>query len=233
MPNDNELLILAIESATRAGSVCVARGHRVLASVSGSASSSHSADLIENIDSALRGASLELSDIDLFAAASGPGSFTGLRIGLATIKSLAVCMRRNCVGISTLAAIAHAGGKSSRTVALLPAGRGEVFAQMFSVDDDGAQALDGPAHLSPSALAEKYVNLPELTWAGEATLLGQTLPAGAGNWSVTMPERLAASIAALARREFRGGNTVGPEKLQATYVRASDAEISQRLEPRT
>ena len=99
-------LILALETATRAGSVCLARGPEVLARLAGSASLSHSTDLIENLEELLRSEHLKLSEVDLFAAASGPGSFTGLRIGLATVKSLAVCARRSCVGISTLAALA-------------------------------------------------------------------------------------------------------------------------------
>src|SRR5262249_374662 len=126
-------VIVAIETSTRAGSVAVSRGEQVLACATGDASSSHSTDLIENIDRILHQAGLQIRDVDLFAAAIGPGSFTGLRIGLATVKSLAVAMNKKCVGVSTLAAIALAAGESERTVALLPAGRGEVFSQMFTV----------------------------------------------------------------------------------------------------
>jgi tRNA threonylcarbamoyl adenosine modification protein YeaZ len=135
-------IILAIETATRAGSVAVSRAEQILASTTGDASSSHSTDLIENVDSILRASGLELRDVDLFAAAIGPGSFTGLRIGLATVKSLAVATNKKCIGVSTLAAVAHAAGNSERTVALLPAGRGEVFAQMLSVAADQVTPLD-------------------------------------------------------------------------------------------
>jgi len=115
-------MILAIETATRAGSVAIARGENILASRLGDASSSHSQDLIENIDAALKEAGVELSTIDLLAAAIGPGSFTGIRIGLATAKSLAVSLDRRCVGVSTLAAVSHAAGVGVPIVALLPAG---------------------------------------------------------------------------------------------------------------
>src|SRR5262252_1548671 len=84
-------LILAIETATRAGSVAVNRGESLLSAVTGDAAVSHSASLIQMIEQALAQAGQRLSDVDLFAAASGPGSFTGLRIGLATVKALAVC----------------------------------------------------------------------------------------------------------------------------------------------
>ena len=232
-------LILALETATRAGSVCLARGPEVLASLSGSASLSHSTDLIENLDELLRSEHLKLSDVDLFAAASGPGSFTGLRIGLATVKSLAVCARRNCVGISTLAALAHGAGASARTVAILPAGRGEVFAQLFEVNENEVRPLDAPAHVRPKALLEKYGSFRELTWVGEEELLRQTLPGVEGKppaaWSLrTSSNELAVSIAALALRDLANGNVISPEELRATYVRPSDAEINEQWQsPRT
>ena len=162
-----EPFILAIETATRAGSVAIARGEGILASRAGEASSSHSQDLIENIDAILQEAGVQLSAVDLFAAAIGPGSFTGLRIGLATVKSLAVSLDRRCVGVSTLGAVSHAAGASEHTVALLPAGRGEVFAQMFAVHDDVVAPLDESAHISPQALVAKYGSYPQVTWAGE------------------------------------------------------------------
>jgi tRNA threonylcarbamoyladenosine biosynthesis protein TsaB len=155
-------VILAIETATRAGSVAVSRGEEILSCVRGDASSSHSTDLIENIDRVLREADLQLSNVDLFAAAIGPGSFTGLRIGIATVKSLAVSMNKKCIGVSTLASVAHAAGESERTVALLPAGRGEVFAQIFSVADDDVTPLAWREYhagriLEPANLRANYV----------------------------------------------------------------------------
>src|SRR6185295_12934665 len=107
----NSPLILAMETATRAGSVSLSLGAEIVASVAGDASSSHSNHLIQNIETILRDAGRELRDVDLFAAALGPGSFTGLRIGLATAKALAMSMDRKCAGVSTLAAVAVAAGE--------------------------------------------------------------------------------------------------------------------------
>jgi|SRR5687767_2830772 len=238
-----EPVILAIETATRAGGVAIARGEEILASRPGDASSSHSQDLIENIDAVLKESGVELSTVDLFAAAIGPGSFTGLRIGLATVKSLAVSLDRKCVGVPTLAAVAHAAGVAERIVALLPAGRGEVFAQMFAVRDDKVEALDEPAHISPVALVAKYGSHAHLTWAGEgahaqvelirneARAKGVELQVGArrpdtNGWLLASPAPgLAEDVAKLAAREWRKGNVIDPEELRANYVRASDAEI--------
>lgn len=238
-----EPVILAIETSTRAGSVAIARGESILASRSGDASSSHSQDLIENIDAVLKEAGVELSAVDLLAAAIGPGSFTGLRIGLATAKSLAVSLDRRCVGVSTLAAVSHAAGVGERIVALLPAGRGEVFAQMFAVRDDDVRPLDEPAHISPNALVAKYGRYPQLTWAGEGAhaqvelIRGEALAKGiklevgaresdTDGWMLApAAPGLAEDVAKLASREWRKGNVIDPEELRANYVRASDAEI--------
>lgn len=239
-----EPFILAIETATRAGGVAISRGDEILASRSGDASSSHSNDLIQNIDAVLKDAGVELSAVDLLAAAIGPGSFTGLRIGLATVKSLAVSLDRRCVAVSTLAAVSHAAGGAERIVALLPAGRGEVFAQMFAVRDNEVEPLDEAAHISPSNLIMKYGSYPQLLWAGEgahaqvevirsaASEKGIELKAGAfdeptNGWMLAPPApALAGDVARLAFREWRKGNAIEAAELRANYVRASDAEIN-------
>ncbi len=243
MSDENEPLILAIETATRAGSVALARGGVILKAASGDAAASHSTNLIELIDGILQSAGVVLREVDLFGAAVGPGSFTGLRIGLATTKSLAMCMGRDCAAVSTLAAIAHSASASQRTVSLLPAGRGELFAQLFSVDGQ-VRELDAAAHLSPRAILERYGEARPLTWAGEgARLQADTLQqwahahdisfveSGANEiaWSLAPAvEHLAISIAALALDAYRNRNTVSPEELRAVYLRASDAEINEK-----
>jgi tRNA threonylcarbamoyladenosine biosynthesis protein TsaB len=248
MASENGPLILAIETATRAGSVALARGNETLSAMMGDATVSHSQDLISAVDEVLRRADVKPAAVDLFAAAVGPGSFTGLRIGLATAKSFAVCMGKRCAGVSTLAAIAHAAGESEATVALLPAGRGEVFAQLFAVRSGEVQELDTAAHLPLKLVLEKYGEARELVWAGEgahqqlealragakdrARSFGELAP-GAGEspaeWSLApRVGQLAASIAALALQAYRNGNTVDPDELRAEYVRASDAEINER-----
>src|SRR5712691_6492723 len=151
-----EPLILAVETSTRAGSVSLARGGEVLSAVLGDASASHSMDLIDNIEGVLRKGNAKLFDVDLFAVTVGPGSFTGLRIGLATVKALAVCVQKPCAAVSTLAAIAHAAGDCEMTVSVLPAGRGEVYAQAFTVHGETVQAFDCALHIKPSELVARY-----------------------------------------------------------------------------
>jgi len=146
MEND---LILSLETATRGGSVAVMRGRKVLASSTGIAEESHSINLLTRIESLLGQAQVALSDIDLFVTATGPGSFTGLRIGLATMKAFAATLKRPCVGVPTLEAIAFAAGSSRRTYALLGAGRGEVFAQLFGGSGNG-DGVGGDDYATPA-----------------------------------------------------------------------------------
>lgn len=226
----SEPLILAIETATLAGSMAIARGAEVVRSCNGDPAVSHSNTLLADLDALLRESEIELSEIDLFAVAVGPGSFTGLRIGIATVKALAATLDRPCAAIPTLQAVALAGGVTENLVALLPAGRGEVFAQLFSVTTDGAVTpLDEPSHIAPKKLFDKYGSLENVLWCGEGALAQRELienSAAGKNWRIAPQTRnLAQHVAALALRKSRQDQLVAPDALQAIYVRPSDAEL--------
>jgi tRNA threonylcarbamoyladenosine biosynthesis protein TsaB len=238
-----EPLILAIETATRAGGVAVARGETLLSRREGDASISHSTNLIEMIDAVLNEAGAQLSDVEVFAVGVGPGSFTGLRIGLATVKAFAEVNQRPIVGISTLAAVAHASALEGQVVSLLPAGRGEVFAQMFSVAAGDVAAKDEPAHLSPADTIARYGSTPGVKFSGDGAPKLSEYIRHSAQQGVSAESRariinsldaarnatpLAGSIAALALKDYREGKAVKPEDLQAVYVRPSDAEINER-----
>jgi len=106
--------------------------------------------LLRDINKALEEGKTKLSEISLFAVASGPGSFTGLRIGIATVKGLAATMEKPCAGIPSLQAVAHAAGALKVPWPCYRRVRGEVFAQMFSVSTEGlVTELDSIAHISP------------------------------------------------------------------------------------
>lgn len=247
-------IILSLETATLGGSLFLGRGSVQLAIRNGDPHVSQSASLLSDINESLEEAGVSLRDVDLFACASGPGSFTGLRIGIATLKAFAASLKRPCVGIPTLQAVAHAAGPSDATVAVLPAGRGEVFAQMFSVSADGSVTeLDAAAHLSPQRLVEKYAALRNVVWAGsgahlqrdflksyaqqqgigfvershEANVSPRLL--GGNTWNLTAREsNLAKHVAALALDAFQAGTIQSPHFLSAIYVRPSDAELKEQ-----
>jgi len=226
-------LILAIETATRAGGVAITRGENMLAAIAGNATVSHSINLLEMVERVLSEAGLSLADVDLFAVAVGPGSFTGLRIGLATAKAFAVHLHRSLVGVPTLAALAHASQLTGNIVALLPAGRGEVFAQQFISGNQIVTAVAEPQHLSPAEVVEKYAGLQDLSFVGDGVRMIEDVRVHATHDSDAAGREaselaLAPSVAALALRAYQEGQAVAPDELRALYVRASDAEINER-----
>ena len=238
-------LILSLETATLGGGVFLGRRDVELAAKIGRSDVSHSNSLLSDINDCLNQAGVSLGDIDVFACASGPGSFTGLRIGIATLKGLAATLDRPSIGVPTLHAVAHAAGPSPLTVALLPAGRGEVFAQMFSVSADAIVERDTAAHLSPSKLIERYGGLAHVLWAGNGAhnerdfLAAQAEQRGlrfdevnseaAEGWRLAPKvENLARHVAALALRDYDAGAVQSAQSLSAIYVRPSDPELKEQ-----
>lgn len=223
-------LILSVETATLSGSVAISRGAEILGVVGGDPQISHSNTLLSDIDKLLNETQVALPDIDLFAVASGPGSFTGLRIGIATIKALAETLNRPSAGIPTLEAVALAAGVSEVLVALLPAGRGEVFTQSFRVAaGDAVEALDEPAHIPPMKLLERYGDLETATWCGEGVNANRELIgswAAGRNWRiVTEATNLAVQVAKLALNKFNRNQFDDGYSLRAIYVRPADAQL--------
>ena len=229
------------------GSVCVSRGAAILAYNVGEPRISHSHTLLSDIDRVLGASSTKLPDIELFAVASGPGSFTGLRIGIASIKALAATFQRPCAGVPTLHAVAYAAGLSELIVALLPAGRGELFAQMFSVSAQaGVTELDSVAHLSPAKVLERYGALADICWSGEGAHLyrdqiykwaereghelfdSESNPNARQGWLIAPKQpNLAQHIASLALTRFQDNELDTSHTLRAIYVRPSDAELNE------
>ncbi|HSS19376.1 MAG TPA: tRNA (adenosine(37)-N6)-threonylcarbamoyltransferase complex dimerization subunit type 1 TsaB [Pyrinomonadaceae bacterium] len=249
----SEPVILSLETATLAGSVWLGCGDVELTSRTGDPDVSQSTSLLNDIHEILSEAGVKLVDVDLFCCANGPGSFTGLRIGIATLKGLAAPLKKACVGIPTLAAVAHAGGPGDAIVALLPAGRGEVFVQLFSVSADGkVKELDSAAHLSPARMLERYAGMKKLKWAGPGAILHrglieqharevvipfsdgtEPLPEAAEHqlWELIAVEpNLARHVALLALQAHAANKIQSPGSLSAIYVRPSDAELNQKCQ---
>ena len=246
-------LILSLDTATEVRSVAIVRGERVLAHTRGRVQRENTASVLRDIDEALTAANATLGDIELFAVAVGPGSFTGLRSGIATIKAFASTLNRPVVGVPTLHAIAAACVRTPRVLASLPAGRGEVFAQFLSFDGAAIEELSEPFHLSPATLMEKALSWGgDIKWAGAgahahvAALrefasekgivwrdndVAESVEASENkiHWTLEQPfESYATQIAALGLINYRQGSTRGAEDLHALYVRLSDAELNER-----
>lgn len=247
--------ILSLDTATEVRSVAIVHGERVLACLGGRVQKESSASVLQDIDEALAAAGVKLGDIELFAVATGPGSFTGLRSGIATIKAFAATLNRPVSGVPTLHAIASACGIAPRVLASLPAGRGEVFAQLLSVESENVvKELSEPFHLSPAALLEraatawegdliwagagahahvaairKFAEDKEIVWRDEVVVEDGLNGEKGTRWMLAPPfASYAEQIAALGLINYRQGSTIVAEDLYALYVRLSDAELNER-----
>jgi tRNA threonylcarbamoyladenosine biosynthesis protein TsaB len=240
------MLVLALDTTTRQGSVALARDGATLATFAGDAAITHGERLPGDLMRLLDAHALHLGDVELFAVASGPGSFTGLRIGIATMQGLALAHGRSLVGISALDAINDSlrvlspqpSALSPRDeVALLSpvseaavwmdAQRGQVFSAVYTNGDVVEEALvDKPNEiLARWAQARRQ---PE-TFAGDGALayrdlICDRLPA---TMIVEPVPPLAPSIARLAAAHFAHHGPTSPDAIRPVYIRRSDAELAR------
>src|ERR1044072_7590122 len=165
---EKSLLTLGVDTSTERRRVVLLGEGRGLAETSSGLGEGGSATPLADIDHVLSSAGVKLGEVGLYAAAVGPGSFTGLRAGLATVKGLALTKGRPAVGVQTLHALAYSVGPAARVVSLIPAGRGEGFAQLLSVSAEGfVSELEDPTHLPPALLLERMAGLGDgLRWTG-------------------------------------------------------------------
>ena len=207
-------LILAVDTTSESGSVAVRRAGVTVAEVHLHSTDGFGHLIIQAIEEALAKAGVRLGDIDCFAAASGPGSFTGVRVALSAVKGLAEALRKPAAGISNLRALSLFGSAALRAV-VLDARRGQVYAAVY----------DAQARI---VMAETVANWEE--WR-------KTVPAGvefvglengplkmAGVAFTAARQWLAAVVAECAEMDGRAGWS-DPVGMDANYVRRSDAEL--------
>jgi len=225
-------LLLAVETATAAPSVALWRGDTLLGERAADPSRATAEALLPALDALLAGAGLALAAVEGFAVSIGPGSFTGLRIGVATVKGLAFGTGRRAAPVSTLAALAaHARGPGP-VAAVLDARRGEVYAAGFT----GGVAADWLPE-GVIAIAELAARLPAgCRVVGEGAPLCAEALRGAEVELVPppYPETTARHVAALAARAWPRGETVAASDLAPRYVRRAEAEVKRtglRFEP--
>ncbi|MEE2662841.1 MAG: tRNA (adenosine(37)-N6)-threonylcarbamoyltransferase complex dimerization subunit type 1 TsaB [Myxococcota bacterium] len=221
-------LLLAIECATRTASVAIARGEQILVVRSARSDRHHAESLLAEVDAALREARIGLDAVEAFAVSVGPGAFTSLRIGLATVKGLAFASGRPVVPVSTLAAIAHGAPPGHpRVAALLDARRGEVYAGEFDRTGPLPRARGEEAVETATTLATRLA--PGTRLAGEIPprMLDALQRAGRADLEPfdppeTRPRALA--VASLGRVALAAGGAVDAAELVPRYLRRPEAE---------
>jgi tRNA threonylcarbamoyladenosine biosynthesis protein TsaB len=195
------------------------------------ATGGHGARLPGALVALLDAEGLKLPDVEAFAIGLGPGSFTGLRIGLATWKGLAYANRRPIAGASSLAAMALAAVPSAPAsavlVPLLDAKKGEVYAGFFRAVPGGVEALLPEAALPPEALAERAAGLPGALVFGEGYAAHAERLAGLARLEGAPQTPPALAVAALAAPRLAGAAFDAQVlfALEPHYVRPSEAEL--------
>lgn len=219
------MLILGIDTSGRNGSVALVRASdqafevvRIVTLEGGL----YSAQLVPAVATILETNGLTLPDLDMFAVASGPGSFTGLRVGLAAVKAWAEVLVRPVVPVSVLEAVASATHEDGRTIAALDAARKEVFVGEYEVVGGTAKRVCEAlvTQLEFSQLLERSESAQLITTDHSISELARF------HMHVMEIERPRADeYARLGWYKLRSGEAVPPEALDANYIRRSDAEI--------
>lgn len=227
------MLILSLDTTTRAGSVAIVADGATVYEQSGDPSLTHAQRLPGEIERACRAAAIDIAHVDLFAVAAGPGSFTGLRIGIAAIQGLAMACSRRVVPVSTLEALAAASG-AARAAAWLDAQRGEVFAQVFEQHSGaGYDPRNAAISAAPDAVLEMQAgDLDGAVFHGDGALrFRDAIHARLGGAvGIVDPVRpLAGAIARLAHEHPQ--RAVAPHGIMPIYVRRPDAELARERRP--
>lgn len=214
------MLILAVDTSGKNGSIALVRfdgeAAQTLAIVP-LEGGTFSAQLVPQIATLLEQHQLSKHDIDAFAVASGPGSFTGLRVGLSAIKALAEVLQRPIVAVSLLEALARsAPDASGQILAVLDAGRGELYVGTFKIQNGTVTCISEQLNIGAEFASQAEGKRVVITEQKLADLLVAS--------NVVPPPR-ADAIALLGYEKLRAGEAISPEALDATYIRRSDAEL--------
>ena len=199
-----ERLLLAIDTTSEFASIALAEGGRVLEEVAMESPDGFAHVMFPDIERLLERHGLKITDVDGFAAAAGPGSFTGVRVGLTAAKGLAEATGRKVAAVSNLQAVASFGTGALR-VPVIDARRGDIFGAVYDAD----LRLVG---------SEVVMKMDDFL---------RTVPAGAEVIS-EIPKMLAGAIARIAEKRFEAGLGQDPAEIDANYVRRSDAELMWR-----
>jgi tRNA threonylcarbamoyladenosine biosynthesis protein TsaB len=226
------MFLLAIDTSGKNGSIALAQagvpledGEEVnVIEVAPLAGGAFSAQLIPQISRLLLSNGLNQYNLGGFAVASGPGSFTGLRVGLAAVKALADVLNKPIAAISLLEISALTSGIQGKIMAALDAGRSEVYVGEYEIPQKpgtkGREYLLSSAEFISQA-SEWNVVTPDPALAESA--------AASGLFVSKIDPISAAEVARFGWQKIRSGETVAPDQLEANYIRRSDAEMLERM----
>ncbi len=218
--------ILSLDSTAPTSSVALCNDEKLIAEFSVNGGNTHSETLLPMIAELLKNSGHKIDDIDIFAAAAGPGSFTGVRIGAATLKGLAFNSGKTCIGVSTLQALAYnVIGFDGILCPVMNARRNQVYNALF--DADGKRICEDRA-LSIEELCAELESTNKTVWlCGDGTDITYNGFNGRVN-AKKAPERLiyqsAFSVAQIALDQYKNGGRTNDIELTPIYLRLSQAE---------
>ena len=229
--------VLALDTTSRALSAAVVDDHHVCAERVGDTARSHAERLPGALFEVVADAKIDLDAIDVFAVTAGPGSFTGLRIGIATMQGLAFVTGKRIAAVSSLDALAHAAAsgaiEGSLVAAWIDAHRRDVFAALYRV---GAAppfsrgrivAVDAASVDDPAAILRRWHVAPDVFIGSGARQYGSVIAAHVSGARIIDAPPLAGVVGRVALDVARAGDTVDPAGVQPIYVRRPDAEIAR------
>ncbi len=226
------MLTLCLDTSTGPSSIAISRdGQLLAASLVTAPGKRQNAWLLPELQRTLASCELDSAQIDLFACASGPGSFTGVRTGVATIQGLALAHGKPCIGISTLALLAMQLPYAQHPVCpLLDARKNEVYAGLYRCNPLPTPLRDDCA--LPLEEVLKQLSGPTIFLGDGATRYRQLIEDLLGDNALFAPLSHAIPSAVhgalLAEDAFRHGRAGSPEQLLPTYLRLSEAELSRQ-----
>ncbi len=221
------MLILAVDSTATVGSVSLVRDGKILCEYTVNAGNTHSVTLLPMIENMLKITETDLSDIDLFAASVGPGSFTGVRIGCAALKGLALSSNKPCVGISTLEALAYNLLDHEGIICpCMNARRGQVYTALFESGPDGLSRLTPDMAISIEELEGMLSGFEgNVHFCGDGYFLVSQLTDKKTSERLTLQS--ASSVALVAEKVYESTDDKSvftSTSLNPTYLRKPQAE---------
>ena len=211
--------VLAVDTSTATASFAIAQNGHLLASLVSTDATPHSQTFFGLLQKLLAEAGLRLPQIDLFAAVTGPGSFTGLRVGLSALKGLAQAAARPVLGINALDLTAMSAGTTGEFTVLLEAGRKEVYVGKRQIDASRMVHRLGTDSVITLAALPELLSRETVTFLGSGTA---KLPPNEAWRVLTVETPLAQTLALCAEDTLQQGT---PPELHPYYIRPSDAEI--------
>jgi tRNA threonylcarbamoyladenosine biosynthesis protein TsaB len=221
------MLICSVDSSATPASVCLLEDDKIIAEYYLNTGFTHSQTLMAMLESVLKISGKSADDIDLYAVNSGPGSFTGVRIGVSAVKGMAYAQNKLCVEISTLASMAYNFlGNHAIICACMDARRRQVYHGLFRVDGDKIERLCEDKAIAVEELLGSLPKDEEIILVGDgAELVYQSAEDPAIKLAPpNLRYQRASSVALAAVETYNRGKVVSPAALMPRYLRLSQAE---------